>query len=225
MKKSFILGVALCTYFVNTTKAQLVELQLHRVELGIRLMPTISNFDMKAYGGGTIKGQATFGFGMGGMLAINFTEHSSFQGEVLYNSLSQKYKDQNLERKIHVNYLNVPLLYCISTGKSKPVNLNFAIGPQLGFSMGSSITSSGGDGMDTIQTVIATKRNDFGFAYGTGLGFSLNTMRTMRLDLGYRGVFGLMNITKVSESTGSRNAVEYAAIRTNSAYVGFTLLF
>lgn len=36
-----------------------------KVEFGLRYMPTISSFEMKTSSGGTVKGQATLGYGVG----------------------------------------------------------------------------------------------------------------------------------------------------------------
>lgn len=229
MKKSYTLIAALCFLFANESKAQdLVELSLHRLELGFRFMPTVSNFQLEAYAGGTIAGQATFGYGVGGLLGFNFTEHSSIQGEVIYNSLSQKYKSGDIDRTLHVQYLNIPLFYSLSTGKSNPVNLSLQIGPQIGISLGSDIsTSGGGSGADTLTAIVDVKKGDFGFAYGTCLSFSLNKMRTIRLDLGYRGVYGFMNVSDTRNTPGANSFydLEFAAVRTNSIFAGLTLCF
>ena len=198
------------------------------VELGIRFMPTVSNFDMKSSSGGTVTGEATFGYGIGAVLGINFTKHVGIQGELLYNSLSQKYKDQNLNREINVNYINIPVLLSLNTDKSKTVNLNFVVGPQFGINVGSSFSSTGGGGAaDTLTTVLATKQSDFGLAYGLGLGIMLNDKHTIRFDIGYRGIYGLVNISNTGQtsSNNSVNILDRANVRTNSAYLGFSLLF
>ncbi len=199
----------------------------HRVEFGLRLMPTVSAFTMQSSSGGTIKGEATFGFGIGGMLAFNFTNHMGIQSELIYNSLSQKYKDQELDREINVRYLNIPIMFSLNTGKANPINLNIVFGPQLGFNMGSSIKKSGSSSSDTITYVLATKRSDIGFAYGAGLEFMLNTTRTIRMDIGFRGMYGLVNISNNSEPTSDESVyiVNQAKVRTKSGYIGISFLF
>src|SRR5687767_13085201 len=128
MKKAHLFILISCFCFGHSSRAQIVELSLRRVELGFRLMPTVSDFRMEAYEGGTIAGEATFGYGVGGLLAFNFNEHSGFQGEVIYNALSQKYVSAGISRTLNVQYLNVPVLYSLSTGKSKMVNLSLVVG-------------------------------------------------------------------------------------------------
>jgi opacity protein-like surface antigen len=233
MKKIAIITCLINLSLLTTLKAQdsvtvaAAKPSFHRVEFGFRFMPTVSAFEMQTSSGGTVKGEGTLGYGVGAMLGFNFNRHVGMQAEVIYNSLSQKYRDEDLEREIHVNYINIPLMISFNTGKSKPVNLNLVAGPQLGYNVGSKITTSGGQSSDTLVTVLATKRSDFGFAYGAGLEFALNTTRTIRLDLGYRGVYGFANISNTSQTTATNSyyILDRAKVRTNSAYVGFTFLF
>jgi opacity protein-like surface antigen len=231
MKKSIFIGGLMLLSFSTTLKAQdsikIATPSFHRVEMGIRFMPTLSSFDMKTYSGGTVKGEVTLGYGFGGMLGFNFSKNIGFEAEIIYNSLSQKYKDQLLDREINVRYINIPFLLSLNTGKSNPVNLNVVVGPQLGYNVGSSISSSSGATTDTLTTVLATKRSDFGFAYGAGLEFQLNKDKTIRLDVGYRGVYGFVNISNTSDTPGNGSfyILDRATVRTNSAYIGFSLLF
>lgn len=60
----------------------------HIVEFVFRFMPIFSSFEMKTSSGDTVKGEVTLGYGVGGLLAINFSNHVGIQGEVIYNSLS-----------------------------------------------------------------------------------------------------------------------------------------
>jgi hypothetical protein len=233
-KKTFIITGFMFLSLVTTLQARqtltaaMKEVDFKRVEFGFRFMPTVSAFSMKTYSGGTVKGEATFGYGIGGMLAFNFTEHFGIQGEILYNSLSQKYKDQELDREINVRYLNIPVLFSLNTGKGNPVNLNFVFGPQLGISMGSSIKRTGGTDTDTVTYVLATKNNDIGFAYGAGLGFMMNEIETIRMDIGFRGVYGLMNVNRsTTPKSDDENVyiVESMKIRTAAIYMGISFLF
>jgi opacity protein-like surface antigen len=197
------------------------------VEFGFRFMPTVSAFSMKSSSSGMVKSEATFGYGIGGLIAVNITKHVGIQGEVLYNSLSQKYKDQDLDREINVKYINFPILLTLNSGKGKQANANVVFGPQFGMNIGSSFERSSGSNTDTVTYVLATKRSDFGFAYGAGLEFMLNEIKTIRLDLGFRGVYGLTNINKMI-SPGDEDSVpifESAKVRTKAGYIGFAFLF
>jgi opacity protein-like surface antigen len=230
MKKIIIAILAVSFSYGGTALAQegdLVHMTTRRVELGFRFMPTISNFQMTAYEGGTIAGQATFGYGVGGRLGINFSEHFSVDGEILYSNLTQKYKSRDMDRSLKVQYLNIPLLFSVNTGKSRYVNLSIGAGPQFGLSLGSNVDVNSGSGPDTLTAIIDIRNNDFGVAYGGGLSFSLNEMRTIRLDIGYRGVYGLVNIASNRRELDSDSyyAFENAKVRTNAIYAGLTLCF
>lgn len=232
MKKSFVIASALFLSLGTIVKAQdsikvAAAPGLHRVEFGFRFMPTFSSFQMQTSSGGTVKGEVTLGYGVGGMLAVNLTSHVAIQGEILYSSLSQKYVDQDLEREINLRYINIPLLFELNTGKANPVNLNVVCGPQIGYNVGSSMSSAGSGSTDTVTTVFAAKQTDFGLAYGAGLDFLLNSTRTIRLDVGFRGVYGFTNVSNTSKANpdGSYYILDGATIRTNSAYVGITFLF
>lgn len=233
MKKSFIIIGLMSLSIGATLKAQdsvmvpVSKPSFHVVEFGLRFMPTFSSFDMQTSSGGTVKGEVTLGYGVGSMLGINFTNHVGIQGEIIYNSLSQKYKDQDLQREINLRYINIPLLLSLNSGKSKPVNLNIVFGPQLGFNVGSSIKTAGGTSTDTLTTVLAIKKSDFGFAYGAGLEFALNSTRTIRLDLGFRGVYGFVNVSNTAQTTTTNSyyILDRATVKTNSGYIGLTFLF
>ncbi len=226
IKRSFVLIGLMSLAFGAHLKAQ-DSPDLHRVEFGFRFMPTISAFDMQTSSGGTIKGEATLGYGVGAALGFNFTKHVGMHMELIYNSLSQKYKDQELDREINVRYINIPLLISFNTGKSNPVNLSIVAGPQLGLNVGSSIRGSGENNSDTLTAVLATKKSDFGFAYGAALEFALNETRTIRMDIGFRGVYGFANIsdTKPTTTNDSYYILDRATVRTNAGYLGIAFLF
>jgi opacity protein-like surface antigen len=232
MKKSFfIIGLFALSLGSNVSaqdsgEAEKSKPEFKRGEIGFRFMPTISSFDMKTYDGTTIKGEATLGFGMGAMLGFNFSNHVGLTGEIIYNSLAQKYRDEEMDRQINIKYINIPLMLSLNTGKGNPVNLKVEAGPQLGYNVGASFSSSGSANSDTIQTVFSTKNSDFGFAYGAGLEFILNSNKTIRLDVGFRGVYGFGNITNTSAPVdGTQFLLQNAAVRTNAAYIGFSRLF
>ncbi len=198
-----------------------------KVEFGIRYMPNISSFDMKTSSGGTVSGTATLGHGVGAFLGFNFTDNFGIQGEIIYNSFSQKYKDMDVVQQVNLKYVNIPLLLSLNTGKSKIVNLNIVAGPQIGISVGSSINTSGNNGTYSSNASLSIKKSDFGFAYGGGLDFGINPSRTLRLGLGYRGVVGLVDISNNSQttSTDSYYIVEKTHLKSNSGYIGLSIMF
>lgn len=193
-------------------------------EFGLRFMPTYSSTDIQISSGGKVQGNATLGFGAGALLGFNFSEYIGIQGEVIYSSTTQKYKEEDNEREINLKYVNIPLLLSLNTGKTKMVNFNIVAGPQMGISVGSSISHVATDSMDAVLSV---KKGDLGIAFGAGIDFGLNPARTIRLSMGYRGVRGFFDI---SDDNGSLDNNAYyvldkAHTKSNSGYIGLSFLF
>jgi hypothetical protein len=200
----------------------------HRGEFGLRFMPTFSSLALNTYNGDVVQGEVTLSYGYGVMMGFNFNKHVGLQAEVNYNEISQKYKDQNLEREIHISYLNIPVMVSLNTDKSKWVNLNLVAGPQFGINVGSSMkTNSGNNNTDTLHAVLAVKHGDIGLAYGAGLEFALNASHTLRFDLGFRGVYGLvdMDANQSSSSQNTYNVLIRASRKSYAGYAGLTFLF
>ncbi len=195
------------------------------VEFGLRFMPTFSNFKVFTPGNGNKIGDFTNGYGFGAILGINFTDHVGVQGEVLYSAIAQKYTELDVERKINLKYVNIPILLSLNTGKSKVVNFNIVGGPQIGISAGSNVFTKG-NGNNNPSAVLAVKKGDLGFAYGAGLDFGLNSAHTSRLGIGFRGVEGLFDISDRSNtlSTDSYYLLDKTHVKTYSLYVGLSIL-
>lgn len=197
-----------------------------RVVVGARFMPTVSSFKVQSSDGVT-QADFTLGYGFGGLLGINFNKHVGAQLEFQYNKLSQKYVDRDLNKRIHVDYVNIPILLSLNTNKMAGVNLNFVAGPQFGINVGASVTPTGtsADGQD-FRAILAVKDNDFGIAYGFGIDFGLNEAKTFRLDLGFRGVQGLIDVSDRSRTveTDQYYILQKSFIRTYSIYAGLAIL-
>ncbi len=195
------------------------------VELGVRYMPTFAISHFKTSDGGSVRGKYKMGNGAGALLAIN-GRHLGLQLEVIYNSTSQKYADVNMEHTVKLKYVNIPLLLTLNTNKAKPVNLSVAIGPQLGINVGSSVDMSNNN-MDGYTGVLSVKKSDFGFAYGAGLEFALIPSRALRLGIGFRGVYGLIDIRDNSKTMVTKEyfILDRTHMETYSGYIGLSLLF
>jgi hypothetical protein len=195
-------------------------------EIGFRFMPSISSMQFKTSSGSTVGGQATLGYGGGIMLAANFSNYVGIEGDVIYNSISQKYADVDVQRKVNLQYVNIPVLLSLNTGINNQVNLNVVGGPQMGINVGSSITTIGDNG-NSSQPVLEVKKGDVGLAYGAGIDFALNDKRTTRLGLGFRGVYGLIDISDNSSTTSNNSyyLFDRTHITTYSAYIGLSFLF
>ncbi len=163
------------------------------------------------------------GYGVGAFLGFNFTEHVGIQVEGIYSTITQKYKEQDVENKIKLKYLNIPVLLSLNTGKSRIINLNIVAGPQMGISVGSDFST----GSDSSHAVLSVKKGDIGLAYGAGLDFGLNELKNLRLGFGFRGVLGLFDISDDNGSTTTESyyVLDRNRIKTYSAYIGLSYLF
>lgn len=199
---------------------------LPRFYIGGRYMPTFTRFNVRTIDNGVAETSFTMGNGVGGYLGFNLSKNVALQAEVIYSQLSQSYTDNSLERRIDLDYLYVPLLFVLNTDITKPVNFNVTAGPQFGINMGSRITSSGSsNGSDTLTAVVAVKGGDVGIAYGAGLDFRLGPI--LSLDLGFRGMFGLVDISDNSNTTTTDQyyILDKSNVKTYAAYIGLRLSF
>ena len=203
------------------------EPAFHAGEFGVRYMPTFTSLRMQNAGGQAVQGNFVVSQGFGAFVGIN-SKHVGLNLEVIYNSLSQKYSTTDVSHDVKLNYINIPLLITFNTDKSKPVNLSAVIGPQIGINIGSQVNTTGtSNGNDSLQAVVAVKKSDFGFAYGAGIEFALNEARTFRLGIGFRGVFGLVNINDDSgtKMTNQYYILDRTNIETYSGYAGLSIMF
>jgi hypothetical protein len=200
---------------------------LRKTEFGLRYFPTFSRLSFRTYDGQTVQGQVSMTHGYGVMLGHNFNRHVGLILEVNYNQISQRYKDRGLDRVVDIQYLNIPLMLSLNTDKTRIVNWNFHAGPQFGLNVGSSVRTEGGNNADTLKAVIAVKKGDVGLAYGTALEFALNPDHTFRIDVGFRGFFGLVDMSakQTSNSPDTYNIMVRTARRTYSPFLGITFLF
>jgi hypothetical protein len=135
---------------------------------GVRFMPTITSLQFSE-SQGVVETSFVMGYGAGVLLGRNFNDHVGLQGgNFCIRSLHRNIKQaDDVEHKVKLSYINVPLLLSLNSGIRDPVNFNFVIGPQLGLNTGSSIDVDNGGEADTVHAVLAVKRGDIGFAYGS----------------------------------------------------------
>lgn len=218
--------VTLCIFSVALLTGYATTLHAQKAEFGLRFMPTFSKFNIQTSDGGIVKGEGRFGVGFGAVLGYNFSRYVGIQGEAIYSTYSQQYREREITRTVKLHYVNIPLLLSLNTGKSKAVNFNVVAGPQIGINVGSKLITSGDNGSGS-QGVLAVKKGDLGFAYGAGLDFGLNPKRNIRLGVGYRGVVGLLDISDNSNTivTNSFYVLERSRLKVDALYLGLSFLF
>jgi hypothetical protein len=200
--------------------------EFHHGEFGLQFIPMVTRMDFNTSNGDVVTADAVLGMGYGGKIGLNFSPCFGLLGEVNYDAIMQRYKDKDLEREVHLNYLDIPVLLVLSTDKTKPVMFNVHAGPQFGINVGSSVSGGQTSETDTVHAVIAVKQGDVGLAYGAGLGFMLiPDKNTLRLDLGFRGMYGLIDTRGDQTSADTYNVLVKASRKAYGGYLGLTLLF
>ncbi len=223
IKRQIFLGLTISAILLLSS----FQSNAQKAEIGFRFMPTFSSLNLKTSSGGNVTGKATLGYGVGAVLGFFFTEHVGVQGEIIYSTITQKYTEVERENTVNLKYINIPLLLSLNTGITSRVNLNAVIGPQIGLNVGSSVSTQGAEGTSYTQAIVSVKKSDLGFAYGAGLDFSLNPSNNIRLGVGYRGVYGLFDISNNNKTAESNSfyVVDKTHIKTNSLYLGLSFLF
>lgn len=202
------------------------EATFHKHEFGLRYLPTFTTLSFRNSSGDVVEGSATLSNGFGVMFAHNFNQIAGLQLEFNYDRISQKYKDMGLDKRVSINYINIPFLLALNTPKSCRVVLGVVAGPQFGINIGSKIDSeSGGNGSDTLHAMLAVKPGDVGLAYGAGLGIVLDNAGNIRADVGYRAVYGLVDMSGSSSGANSYNVLVKGSRKSKGGYVGITFLF
>jgi hypothetical protein len=197
---------------------------LRRGEFGVRYMPTFSALRVRTENDEVVKGTLSMSHGWGAFIGFNFTRHVGIVGEVNYIQINQKYKDRSLDRQINVSYLNLPVMLSLNTNKEAPVNLNFVVGPQFGLNLGAKATGNASGNTSSATVSVGAKKGDVGAAYGAGLEFALNPAHTVRLDVGFRGYYGFLDMD--SNVRGNTATVSLTAARqTYAGYIGLAFLF
>jgi hypothetical protein len=194
--------------------------------IGAVLQATFTDVNVES-DGDEISTSYVVGYGGGGYIGYFFNAHVETRVEVLYSSLAQQIEKNGSKRDLKLSYLNFPILLGLHTGYDKPVSFNIMFGPQFGINTGSTLEGSGGEGVDTVQASVKIKPTDFGIAYGAGLDFGLGPERLVHLNVGFRGVYGLVDISDQSNTTTTSNyyIIDRANLKTYSGYVGLSFKF
>jgi hypothetical protein len=200
---------------------------LLRGEFGIRYMPTFHSLRLRNYNNEVVGTELSMSHGWGAFIGFNFNSHVGVVAEINYLQVNQKFKDQALQRSVSLSYLNFPVLLSLNTNKMAPVNVNFVIGPQFGLNVGSSVNTTGTGNADVVQATVAAKAGDAGMAYGVGAEIGLNKEHTLRLDVGFRGYYGLIDVSagQTSSNPDTYNVLLKAARKSYAGYIGLAYMF
>ena len=190
-----------------------------RVYLGVRILGTISTFKVNTVENNNItvaQTSAMLGYGGGFYLGVNLSRNFAIQPEILYSTLSQKYIDKGLDRRIDISYVNVPLMLVLNTDIRRIVNFNVTAGPQLGINTGAKVSSVSQGNTQVVNTKFAVKATDFGVAYGAGFDFRF--VPALSVGIGFRGVTGLVDISD-KNSTATYSSTDNNGVTTSQTVV------
>jgi opacity protein-like surface antigen len=198
--------------------------KVSRFYLGGRYMPVFSSFSVKGNNEGVAQTSFVAGNGWSAYMGSNFTKNFGMQLEVMYSQLSQKYTDRSLEGRIDLDYIYVPLMFVLNSDISEIANFNLTVGPQFGINTGARLTSSGTI-PDSVDFIVAVKGSDFGIAYGGGIDVRLNP--TISLDAGFRGMYGLLDISNNSQTKTTRQLyiLDRSRVKAYAGYIGLRINF
>ena len=223
MKKYAVIALALVGLCGGAAQAQMES----GAYAGVNYMPTLTSFKVRTIDNGTAQAKFAIGHGIGGQLGYNFNRNWAAQVEGIYSTLSQSYTDRGLERTINLSYVHFPLTMRFNTDITKPVNFNVVAGPQFGVNVGSHLDTDDGGRADTVEAVLAVKPADFGIAYGAGLNFGLGADANPKINVGFRGVRGILDISERNQSatTDQFYILDRSKVNTYAAVLGLTYLF
>jgi hypothetical protein len=188
--------------------------------LGFRFQPGFAAFSSSS-NSNAVGFSGRVGYGYGISLAYYFNNYWGTQLELMYSTLSQDVQETKtgFTRTINLNYISIPILATLNTNYGKPVNFNIALGPQFGLLAGSSVSSNGNG---NFSAGVAAKGMDLGVAFGGGLDFALGPKHHTHINVGYRGVQGLIDIDNSGgvQSNSNYYVIEKAKTASNNIYLG-----
>jgi len=155
-----------------------------------------SNFGIKAGANAAKLGQKVINWDTryswhAGLLAhLHMSEHFAIQPELVYSGQGAEHVITGSDRQLELGYLNLPILFQYMTGSG----FRFQVGPQIGFLLNAEEQLNGGPNSDVKDSF---KKTDLGLLAGVSY--------ITRLGLGFdaRYVYGLSDITKTDNSSGS----------------------
>jgi hypothetical protein len=189
--KKFVLLIALALFVFNANAQEKPTKDSGAVSFGAKAGVNFA----------TITGDETSGvdartsFHVGGVVEIPVSDVFSVQPELLYSSQGAKYKEEDIDVELKLDYLNLPIMAKFYVGEG----FSLEAGPQIGIMLSSKFEVEG----ISAEIDEATKDIDFGLNFG--LGYKMAT----GLTLGARYNLGLTNFwdSEGSESVDNKNGV------------------
>ncbi len=213
--------------FILTTSFLMLSNRIEAQEgfhFGIKFQPQLSQIKNQSFDDSTeVDLQSTLNWGAGISLSYFIVKDFAIQLEAIYAGQGQKYTGLDTfgitAYYQRVDYLNIPLLFKLTTGDEKFLGVNVHAGPQVGLMIDSRLeaTPTSGSSIET-NTKSSTNAIDFGITYGAGLDF--NIAKRFQFNLGIRLYNGIVDINDSADK--SAPGYTKSLNRTQSAIIGFT---
>lgn len=173
------------TLLVSTTAAT-----AQHAEFGVKAGLNAAKFSNES--GSNYKMNPSFHVGI--LEHIHINKRFAIQPEVVFSLQGTKYKSDDMNAKINLGYINVPVLFQLMTESG----FRFETGPQIGFLV--SAKSKLGNESEDIKSEL--KSTDFAWAFGVGY----ITASKFGFDLRFNA--GISDITKENESNVKNNVIQ-----------------
>jgi hypothetical protein len=129
---------------------------------------------------------------LGGFLTYSIRDTYAFTGKILYSQKGAK--DSDSDTRLHLNYVEVPILFRLFFNREGAIRPNAFIGPSFGFLTGAQGKIGSGD-YESINNY-KDQYNNFDLGLGAGLGVNIRVANEMYLIFDARYTHGLSDVSK-----------------------------
>lgn len=189
----------LVVIFMTAAMVQLANAQ-SPVSFGLKGGLNIANLH-----GSDLEPDARTGVLVGAVLDINVPAFPfGVESGVYYSQKGAEMSGDNIESKIKLDYIEVPVMAKFQLGPPGPITPSFAIGPYLGFNINAEQEGSIGGVNGTGDISDDIKGTEFGGVAAVGLDFNLGVTK---LNGTARYSYGFTSVWDDSNADSDRNAV------------------
>lgn len=174
----FTVGVSIASYAQASDKTWSIG-----PELGVNFAKFGNDADQTDYNTGLV---------LGGFLTYSIRNTHAFTAKVLFSQKGAK--DESSDTRIHLNYVEVPVVVRLFFNRDGAIRPNIFAGPSFGFLTG--VKGRVGDSDYEDVSNYEDTYNDFDFGLGFGLGLSFRVAEEMYFIIDTRYTYGLSDIAK-----------------------------
>jgi uncharacterized protein YraI len=112
-----------------------------------------------------------FGFTAGALAFFRLKNNFGFQPEILYAMKGAVKKSGDSESTVHLDYIDLPLLFRMTLPTGKNLSPYLTIGPVLSYNLQAIVMQSGSN---SVQEITDVKKLDYGISVGGGVQFAIS---------------------------------------------------